>query len=138
MNIKSWVERLRTLSLPLKVLIVLAVPVGILLIGAAAVLSILVFLFLWCLVLACYAAALSLAAGAIAGVFGGIFALFSQPPVQAVFLIGCGIFCAGVLIFWYRACFGMTNFALRICRRTGEAMDRLYGRKAGSNEGQTD
>lgn len=134
MDINAVLGKLRTLSMPMKVLAAIALPVGVLLVGGAVVLFVLVFLALWMLVLACYAAALSLAAGAVAGVFGGIFAFISYPPVQAIFLIGCGIFCAGILMLWYRVCVRMTELALLLCRRAEALTDKFHVRKAGSDE----
>lgn len=134
MDMNALFCKLRTLSVPLKILAVLAVPLVFAFLCAVAVLSVLLFLLLWGIVLACYAAALFLAAGAIAGIGGGFFALLSQTPTQAALLAGSGIFCAGVFILWYRVCTQATVLAKLICRKAEAFRDRFYVRKAGSDE----
>lgn len=95
------------------VLLVLGFPLWFPLLGAFFAIILAVYASVWAVIISLYAAVASLMIGGIAGTFS-IF--FAQSLASGLFMLGCGLFFAGVGIF---AFFGVTKLSIWLVKLTG-------------------
>ncbi|MBO5269880.1 MAG: DUF1700 domain-containing protein [Clostridia bacterium] len=91
----------------------------------AAVILLAVFIVLWSVVTVFYAAELTFLAGILAGVFGGLMAFFAQGAEAGLFLVGCGLFCAGLSILWLGVVRGITALSCFLTKKSARALRNL-------------
>ena len=86
-----------------------------LLIAAAAVIFS-VYVSLWSVIISLFAVEISFAAGAFAGIVASIPMFIFGNGAGALFLLGCGVFCAGLAVLWVFVCKFCTKGILWLTR----------------------
>ena len=119
--VKERVKPKRKLKAWEIVLLVLGSPVWVPLILAAAVVVLSVYVVIWAVVVCFYAVDISLAAGAVLGVF--TFVLYLKDNLLgAAFSVGAGFACAGLAILMFFGCVWITK---NVARLTGKMILKL-------------
>ncbi len=120
------------------ILIVLGSPLWLsLLVAAAAValaiaLSIIaVYIALWCIPVALYAADLSLLLAFFACIAGGVFYLIQSLPAPGIGLLGAGLICAGFTVLLFFFCNLLSHLLWRLGKWTVRKTARVFCRKGG-------
>lgn len=107
-------QRLKTREI---LLLVLGSPIWLSLLVAAFAVAITLYVSLWAAIISLWAIFGSVVACACAGIVSGIgFALDGQ-GLTGIAMIGAGIICAGLSIFLFYGCKGVTNGTLRLTKR---------------------
>lgn len=78
---------------------VLASPIWLPILAAAAAVVISVYISVWAIVVSIAAAGIGIAAGALGGIAAALIMLFTQPPADAAFIFGCALILAGASVF---------------------------------------
>ena len=99
--VKTKVKPDRSLKAWEIVLLILGAPVWLPLILAAVIIILAVYIVIWSVVVVLYAADLSVAAGAVAGIFSAFVFVFTGHIVQAFLFFGAGLFCAGMAVLMF-------------------------------------
>lgn len=121
----STALRSRRLSTGERLLLIFSSPVWAPLLLAAALIVLAVYIVLWSAVVVLYAADLSLAAGCLAGVGGGVVLASVGQPVQALLFMGAGLVCAGLAVFLF---FGCNAAAAGTAKLGGLCLRRIVSR----------
>ena len=116
--VKQKVKPRRKLKAWEIVLLVLGSPVWLPLMIAAIAVLLSLYVVIWAVVICFYAADLSLAAGAAAGLAGIFVYLKAGNPASALFLAGAGLACAGLAILFFFACKRITKAVIKLTGKT--------------------
>ncbi len=111
-------------------LLALGFPVWFPLLVAFACVALAVFIVLQSCVICLFAAELSLAAGAICGIFMAVYDLFGLHIAQALAKLGAASLCAGLTILLFRPILRSEKALLRLMKRIAGWLIRKFSRKA--------
>lgn len=99
------------------VLIVLGSPIWVSLLVAAVAVALALYVVLWSVILSLWAAGASIAACALGGVIVTIALLVQGKGLAGLALLGAGICCAGISIFWFLGCEAATKGILALTKK---------------------
>ena len=129
--VKTKVKPDRSLKAWEIVLLILGAPVWLPLILAAVIIILAVYIVLWSVVVVLYAADLSVAAGAVAGIFSAFVFVFTGHIVQAVLIFGAGLFCAGMAVLMFFGFNQVTKGFLFVSKKLLFAIKKgIFGRRS--------
>lgn len=124
--IKSKVRQKHSLKAWEIILLVLGSPIWLTLLAAAAVVilalmivALSLYIVAWAVIITMYAADLSIAVGAVAGILGCLLYLSYGNLASALLLMGSGLFCAGVSMLLF---FGLNWLSAQTVRLTGHIL----------------
>jgi uncharacterized membrane protein len=98
------------------VLLVLGFPLWFSLLAAAAAVVLALYIVIWALIVSLWAIEAALWACALAGIAGGVVCMILGRTASGAALLGAGLFCAGLSIFFFAACLSSTLGILRLTR----------------------
>ncbi len=98
-------------------LLVLGSPVWLPLLLAAFAVCLSLYIAVWAVLISVWAVDLSLAVGAVGGVFLAVFYGIKGNPAGAGFLLGAAILCAGLAILLFLGCLELTKGLLRLTKK---------------------
>ena len=126
---KDTQKHRRTLGVGEILLLILGFPVWFPLLLAAAVVLLSVFIVLFSVVIALFAVALSLAVLLPAGVAAGVVSIILWHAPLGIALIGAGIFCGGLSIFWFFGTLAAAKGILALLKLTVQGIGAAFFRK---------
>ncbi len=127
--VKERIKTKRRLKAWEIVCLVLGSPVWLSLLISAAAVVISVYAVLWSVIICLWAAEVSLWGCAFGGIVSGTaVALFQNVP-SGVLLIGCGLICAGLSIFWFFGCKAATKGALWLTKKIAIGIKNCFIKK---------
>ena len=116
------------------VLLVLGSPIWLSLLIAAVAVVLSVYIVLWSVIISLYAVAFSLAACGVAGVAVFPIFAFKGDMAQGVFLLGCGLVCAGLAILMFMLSKYATKGIVWLSCKIWFLIKRCFVRRGNSNE----
>lgn len=126
---KDAQKRRRRLSVGEILLLILGFPVWFPLLLAAAVVLLAVFIVLFAVVTVLFAVALSLVAVLLSGIAVGTVSIILWNVPLGIALIGAGIFCGGLSIFWFFGSLVAAKGILSLLKMTLHGIGSLFFRK---------
>lgn len=127
--IRQRVKPKRSLRAWEVVLLILGAPLWLPLIIAAASVVLSVYVVLWAVVISLYAADLSIASGALAGVAGLVTYLIAGNFPAALLMLGAGIACAGLAMLMFLGCNQVTRGVIALGKLIFVGIKRCFVRK---------
>lgn len=121
--------RRRKLGVGEILLLILGFPVWFPLLLAATVVLLAVFIVLFAVVIVLFAVDLSLAAVLLGGIAVGTVSIVLWNVPLGIALIGAGIFCGGLSIFWFFGCLVATKGILSLLKMTVQGIGGMFFRK---------
>ncbi len=111
------------------VLLVLGFPLWFSLLAAAAAVVLALYIVIWALIVSLWAIEAALWACALAGIAGGVVCMILGRTASGAALLGAGLFCAGLSIFFFAACLAATRGILRLTRKAAPVVKTRLARK---------
>ena len=111
------------------VLLVLGAPLWLPLILAAAAVVLSLYAALWAVVIGLWSSVVGLAAGAAGGLYLAAGFLVNREPVNALFMLGAAIFCAGLAVLLFCGYVRLTKALLQLTKKMVLGMKALLMRK---------
>lgn len=111
------------------VLLVLGAPVWLPLLLAALAVVFAVYVVLWSVVLVLWAVFLALAACGLAGVAAGIYFTVKGNVPTGLAVIGAGLVCAGIAVFWFFGCKAATKGIIALTKKCALALKNCFIKK---------
>lgn len=108
------------------VLLILGSPVWLPLVLAAGIILLAVFIVLWSVVITLYSVEASFAGVAVGGIAGSAVFLFSGEALQAAFLLGSGLICAGLAVLFFFVCNLAAKGVIILIKKTASGINRLF------------
>ncbi len=99
------------------VLLVLGSPVWVPLLIAACAVVLSVYIVVWAVIVCLWAADLTLAVSAVGGVIYGAVLIFRGSFLPGIAMIGAGLACAGLAVFWFFGCMKATRGLLLLTKK---------------------
>ena len=99
--VKAKMKPSRSLRVWEIILLILGSPIWLPLLLAAGIIVLSLYIVLWAVITALYAADLGIAVGALGGIAGLFLFLFTGFPIQAVLFLSAGLICAGLAILLF-------------------------------------
>jgi len=132
--VKQKIKRTRRMSALEIVLLVLGSPIWLSLILSAVAVALSVYIVLWSVIISIYAVVFSLAACGVAGVAVFPIFAFKGDMAQGVFLLGCGLVCAGLAILMFMLSKYATKGIIWLSCKIWFLIKRCFVRRGNSNE----
>ena len=110
-------------------LIIISFPVWFPLLIAAGAIIFSFYAVIWALVISAWAVAVSLVAAGIGGTVGGIVNMVCGHPLSGLSMLGMSLFSAGLGIFAFLACAGLTKGAAKLTARIALGFKSLFIKK---------
>ena len=115
--VKENAKRTRALKAWEILLLVLGAPLWLSLILAAIAVCLSLYAALWAVVLGLWSSVVGLAAGAAGGLYLAAGFLVNREPVNALFMLGAAIFCAGLAVLLFCGCVRLTKALLQLTKK---------------------
>ena len=127
--VRENAKRTRALKAWEILLLVLGAPLWLSLILAAIAVCLSLYAALWAVVLGLWSAVVGLAAGAVGGLVTAASYVVNREPVNAIFMLGAAILCAGLAILLFFGCVRLTKAVMQVTKKTILGMKALLMRK---------
>lgn len=127
--VKENAKRKRSLKTGETVLMVMGTVLCLPLVLAAAAVCLAVYAAIWAVVIGLWSTVVGLAAGAVAGLVVAAGFLVKREPVNALFMLGAAILCAGLAILLFCACVWVTKAPVQLTKKMVLGMKALLMRK---------
>lgn len=111
------------------VLLILGLPIWLPLLLAGFIVLLALYITIWSVAVTFYVADVALVAGAIAGIGAGVMQIVSGGFIQAIFLFGLGLVCAGISILWFFGCNFMIKYIIKLTDMLFQWLKRCFVRK---------
>lgn len=108
------------------VLLVLGAPVWFPLLIAAFAVIFALYVAVWAVIISLWAVEVSLAGSALGGVVAAVVVCLQGRGITGISLLGAGIFCAGLTIFWFFGCREITKGILLLTKQTALGIKTLF------------
>ena len=96
------------------VLLILGIPVWLPLLLSVFVVLLSVYVTIWSVIVTLYVADVAFVVGAVAGIGAGVMQIVGGELIQAIFLFGSGLVCAGISILWFFGCNLITKYIIKL------------------------
>lgn len=130
--VKEKVKPRRTLRAWEIILLAVGSPIWASLLLAAAAVFFSVYAAIWSVILAIWAAEAAIGVGALCGIAAGSYYALQGYVPTGVLLIGCGIFCAGLVILGFMGCKAGTKGMILLSKKIVLAVKALCKSKEGA------
>lgn len=111
------------------VLLILGAPIWASLLVAVVSVAVSVYAVIWAALISLYAGAVSVAAVAVAGVFGSVVFLVTGKGLEAMVFLGAGLFCAGFAMLLFMGCNRLAHWLVKGTVWLVRRIPVLWGRK---------
>ena len=111
------------------IFLVLGSPIWISLLISAAAVAFSLYMALWSAIISFWAAEVSLFAVAFGTILPGTVFLFSENVASGVAIIGAGIVCAGLSIFFFFACKALTKGTVSLTKKIALRIKKFFTKK---------
>ena len=107
-------------------LLVLGSPVWLPLLLAGIAVIFALYVAVWAVIISLWAVEVSLAGSSLGGAISAVVACFQGRGITGIALLGIGILCAGLTIFWFFGCREITKGILLLTKKTALGIKTLF------------